>query len=80
MSDMKRLVANSVSEALINILEQADELDEVVIFFRYKQPKEELPDKDGCEVRSFGMAQNSEMKVEELNYLIDTIKAWIFGS
>jgi hypothetical protein len=79
MSEMKRLVANSVSEALISVVEQADDLDQVVIFYRYKQPKEELPEKEGCEVRSYGMSQNSEMKVEELNFLIDTIKYWLFG-
>ena len=66
---MKRIIANDVSEALMEVLEKAEELDQVLIIYRYKD--------SGDEREHLGCSNNDSLTVRDGNWLVDTYKNWI---
>lgn len=67
---MKRIVSNSVTEALMKVMEDAEEIDEVVILYRYK---ELLPNDNA----HYAIQHNEECTLKDANWLVDMFKSWL---
>lgn len=65
---MKRINKNSVTDALMEALENAESMEHVVILYQNK------PD---CETAN-GFITTKETEIATANYLVDTFKAWMF--
>ena len=73
---MKRIVSNSVTEALMSVMEDAENLDQVVILYRYK-PTEPDPNKDPhCH---YGIQHNKEVTLETANWLVSMFQGWLLS-
>lgn len=65
---MKRIISNSVTEALLSTLEIAEEIEHVVIIYQTKKDSKEPS----------GFNANDEQEIATSNYLVDGYKAWLF--
>jgi hypothetical protein len=68
---MKRISKGSVTEALMEAMEKADELDQVLILYRYK---------DSGDTEHLGCSSNDELTVRDGNWLVDVYKNWVTES
>jgi hypothetical protein len=69
---MKRIISNTVTETLMKVLENADDVDQIVILCRHKG----LEDTDNAH---YSIQHNEDLTLESVNWLIDTYKAWLFS-
>lgn len=67
---MKRIASNSVSECLMEVLEKAEELEQVLILYRYK-------DSQTTDREHLGCSSNDELTVRDGNWLADCYKNWV---
>jgi hypothetical protein len=68
---MQRLACNSVTEALMQAMERADDIDHIVILYEKKKEVEE-----DC---PYGMFLDGQTDLRTMNYMLDVCKQWIFG-
>lgn len=68
---MKRITSNSVTEALMKVMEEADDIDQVLVFYRKKGSTQN----DG----KYGFHQNEELSVESALWMVEMFKAWMFS-
>lgn len=68
---MKRITSNSVTEALMSVMEEAGDLDQVVILYRRSGSVK-------GEKARYGFADNG-MEIGDTNFLIDMFKGWLFS-
>lgn len=69
---MKRIISNSVSDALMSVLEEAERIDQIVILYRYKGTAGEEP-------AHYGIHNDKDMTLESVNWLVDVFKGWVLG-
>jgi hypothetical protein len=69
---VKRITSNSVSTALMTVLEDAENLDQVLILYRYKDSTEDNA--------HYAFHHNEDMTLESCNWLVDHFKAWVIGN
>jgi hypothetical protein len=67
---VKRIVKNNVTEALMDAMEKADDMESVIILYHNKP---ETP-------KGIGMITNDDCSVSRANFLVDAFKAWLFQS
>lgn len=67
---MKRITSNSVTEALMKVMEDAEDIDRVLIFYRKKGSTQD----NG----KYAFHQNQELTVEESLWMVEMFKAWMF--
>jgi hypothetical protein len=65
---MKRINKNSVTDSLMEALENAESMEHVVILYQNK------PDSE----TSTGFIITKDTEISTANYLLDTFKAWLF--
>jgi hypothetical protein len=68
--DFKRINKSSVTEALMEALENADNMKHVFIVYETI---------DGNKDSSGGIIAQEDTTLGQLNYLLDKVKAWIFA-
>jgi hypothetical protein len=67
---VKRIIKNNVTDALMEAMEKAGEMECVIILY---QNKPEVP-------KGIGMITNDDCTVALANFLVDTFKAWLMNS
>jgi hypothetical protein len=67
---MKRIVSNSVTECLMEVMEYAEDIEQVLVLYRYK-------DSNTTDKEHLGSANNQELTVRDGNWLVDCYKNWI---
>jgi hypothetical protein len=67
---MKRITKNNVTDALVEAMEKAGDMESVIILYHNKP---ELP-------KGFGMITNDDCSVARANFLVDAFKAWLMNS
>jgi hypothetical protein len=66
---MKRIQKNTVTDALMEALENSEQMESVIILYENK------PDSD----TSTGFFTTQDTDVATANFLVDTFKAWLFN-
>ena len=69
-TSMKRITSNNVTEALMSVMEEAEEIDQVIVLYRYK---EILPDDNA----RYGIQHNDDCTLKDANWLVDMFKGWL---
>lgn len=67
---MKRISSGSVSECLVEVMEQAGEIEQVLVLYRYK-------DSNAGDREHLGCSSNDALTVRDGNWLVDCYKSWI---
>lgn len=67
---MKRIIKSNVTEALVDAMEKASEMESVIILYQNK------PDA----AKGTGMITDDGLTVASANFLVDTFKAWMINS
>lgn len=71
MSEMKRIAANSASDALMRALEKAEDIDQVMVIYREKESAPEDA------IVKYRVVCTNETTIAEMNYLVDIAKDWL---
>lgn len=66
---MKRIIANSITEAIAEAMEKADDMECIIILYQ---------NKPGCEI-NHGFITDPDSSVATANWLVDSFKAWALG-
>lgn len=67
---MKRIAKSTVTDAIMEAMEMADEMESIIILYQNK------PEAKVCN----GFITSEDTKMETANFLVDQYKAMIFGS
>lgn len=67
---MKRIVKSCVTDALVEAMERASDMESVIILY---QNKPDVP-------KGIGMITDDGLTVASANFLVDTFKAWMMNS
>jgi hypothetical protein len=70
---VKRLSANSVTQCLMDVMEEAEQIEQVLVLYRYK-------DSNTTDREHLGSASNDELTVRDGNWLVDCYKNWVTRS
>ena len=65
----KRIAKGSITDALMEVIEKSEELDQVLIIYRYKDL--------GQDKEHMGCSSNEELTLCQGNWLVDVYKNWI---
>lgn len=68
---MERIKVSTVTEALMKAMEQADDLEHVVVIYQRKKDTEKR--------FSLGYYADADVELQTLNYLLDTLKFYLLG-
>ena len=71
---MKEAKVETPTDVLIKALENAEAFEHVIVIY---QRKEESPTERGNHLGSYSM---DETKLETLNFMLDSYKAWLWSS
>jgi len=64
---MKRITKNTVTDALLEAMEQAGQMESIAILYHNKP----------SDSKAFGMITDDGCTVERMNFLVDVFKAWM---
>lgn len=64
---MKRITKNTVTDALLEAMEHADQMESIAILYHNKP----------SDSKAFGMITDDGCTVERMNFLVDVFKAWM---
>jgi len=70
-AEMKRIKSGSVTEALMSVMEDSDEIDQVLIIYRKKGST--------VDKGNYAFHQNQELTLETSLFLVEMFKAWLFS-
>lgn len=66
---MKRIVKDNVTDALMDAMEKANEMESVIILYHNKPEA----------AKGIGMITNDDCSVARANFLVDAFKAWLMN-